>query len=243
MLKWHQIAIGLLLASTIVVAVFAFSAPRHQPANAATDAHSQQIQTSHQPDPFSWDWLTHDGAVFFTCVLALVAGVQALLFVWQLILIRDALDPAEATAKAAERSAETADKNMVVSARAWVFAGIDKASTNQGAFHFQIHAVNYGKTPAIVHRLCIKFSDHAPMLGPRHETGCQTYESVILLGPGGDGHHHEQKFGPSTSHRFAMGWINYTDIFKQERTSWFCLEVIDSAPAKVVGCPNWNDFT
>ena len=61
-------------------------------------------------------WLTHDAAGFFTFLLVVVAVIQAALFVWQLILIRKTLAPAEEAARAATVSA----KAVVDNERPWV---------------------------------------------------------------------------------------------------------------------------
>src|SRR5215470_8598375 len=55
-------------------------------------------------EPFTWEWLTRDGAVFFTAILAAIAFVQAFLFVWQLKLIRRTLKAARQRDEILERA-------------------------------------------------------------------------------------------------------------------------------------------
>src|SRR5438105_13374494 len=52
-----------------------------------------------------WERITNDPVAFVTLCLAIIAGVQAALFVWQLILIKSSLNDAKLAAKAAGDSA------------------------------------------------------------------------------------------------------------------------------------------
>src|SRR5438105_2425027 len=51
-------------------------------------------------------WLTKDASGFFTFALVIVGGIQAILFLAQLKLIRESLAPAKAAADAARIAAE-----------------------------------------------------------------------------------------------------------------------------------------
>jgi hypothetical protein len=56
----------------------------------------------------NWDWLMHEAVGFFTFLLCLVGGLQLVLFLWQLWLIRKSLDDTKIAAEAAKQSADTA---------------------------------------------------------------------------------------------------------------------------------------
>jgi hypothetical protein len=99
-----EVLLGVLLAVMIFVMGMVFQSSRYQPANAQTGAAAQQAQTAHKPEPFTIDWLTHDGVVFFTAVLCFIVFVQAGLFVWQLIVMQKILKEAEANRQAIMRA-------------------------------------------------------------------------------------------------------------------------------------------
>jgi hypothetical protein len=112
-----------------------------------------------------WEWGHADpGVTFFTFFLVIVGGVQAGLFVWQLILIRrslaDAKLAAEASkeaANAATRQAKIAEESFAKLERPYLYI-IDatpfildrKSSIGNPVFYVTYTVVNYGKTPAIV---------------------------------------------------------------------------------------------
>lgn len=58
--------------------------------------------------PFSAQWLTSDAAGLFTAALAVIAIIQAALFVWQLVLMRKTMLDFTAAANAAQESARVA---------------------------------------------------------------------------------------------------------------------------------------
>jgi hypothetical protein len=159
--KVPEIVIGVLLTVAVFAIGMAFESERHltnQPANA------KQIQ--HPPDyvAFSWDWLTHDGSVFFTCVLAFIAAIQAYLFVRQLRIMHDgikgartAADATTAAAKAATRQAEIAERSFrdVERPHILIFGPGNLGVMRQSPVGNLKVAVgysvgNYGRMPAIV---------------------------------------------------------------------------------------------
>jgi hypothetical protein len=121
-------------------------------------------------------WLTKDAAGFFTFILAIVAALQAALFLWQLGLIRESLVPAQQAAKAAQDAAAAAktqaDSLMAAEgahlyviikkdtiAKIFQLAGMyDNSPTmNDGAMkppEIQYVLKNYGKTPAMLLHVC-----------------------------------------------------------------------------------------
>jgi hypothetical protein len=101
-----EILLGVLLTIAVFGMGMLFQSSSHQPSSNPPNSTAEQIQNAHKPDPFSWDWLTHDGVVFFTCVLAFVAVVQAVLFLWQLSYMSKGLKDAAIAAKAAKTAAE-----------------------------------------------------------------------------------------------------------------------------------------
>jgi hypothetical protein len=155
----HKIRVTkIVLGIFLTVAVFAmgmmFESSRHQPSSNPTNSTADQIQATHQPDAFSWDWLTHDGIVFFTCVLAVIAGIQAALFVWQLIYMRKGVRDAEIAANAAAEGNKINRENFVAMRRAWITLDDAKliAATTFSEDGFRIIAQatikNIGDTPA-----------------------------------------------------------------------------------------------
>ena len=80
----------------------------NRPSNQPPRTQSSQVQNTDEPYPFSWDWFTHDGSVFFTGILSLIAGIQAVLFAWQLSYMSRGMKDAQLVAKATDRNARAA---------------------------------------------------------------------------------------------------------------------------------------
>ena len=106
--RFPDMFFGMLLAVAIFAMGAAVFSSRHQPADSKPQQQTTQVETAHKPKPFTLDWLTHDGVVFFTFVLSGIAGIQAVLFIWQLRLIKIGTKDAAAAANAANTSAEAA---------------------------------------------------------------------------------------------------------------------------------------
>ncbi len=108
------------------------------------NASAQQIEAKGKPEPFSVDWFTHDAAGYFTALLFLIGGAQACLFVWQLILIRRGLKPAEAAANAALESAN----HLRTTERAYVRMSHREPGIDPASKKVEIQIKNKGSTPA-----------------------------------------------------------------------------------------------
>jgi hypothetical protein len=67
------------------------------------------------------NWLTKDASGFFAGLQAIVAAIQAVLFVYQLRLIRDSLDDAKAASTAATRQAHVAEETLNKIERPYLF--------------------------------------------------------------------------------------------------------------------------
>jgi hypothetical protein len=107
----------------------------------------------------SWSWLSHDAAGFFTFWLVIVGGFQALLFYYQLRLIRkslldtrEAAEAAKDSALAASNSVALAERTAQRQLRAYITVEIG-SGCNQGGkrklfFEFRPVIKNVGQTPA-----------------------------------------------------------------------------------------------
>jgi hypothetical protein len=143
--RFSELLLGILLSVAIFAIGMTFGSSRHQ----QTDKSTVQIQTKQKPEPFTSDWLTEDGTVFFTALLVFVASIQAGLFVWQLILIQRSLKPAERAADAARASAEH------VKAAERAFAKMSGCAPGiipdiSGLFRIKVSIRNFGRTPATI---------------------------------------------------------------------------------------------
>jgi hypothetical protein len=151
--------------------------------NSAKDLDAELIGTT---------WLTKDAAGFFTFALVIVGGLQAIMFLAQLRLIRESLTPAKEAADAAKEAAVAAKLNAeavinadrahlyvviqdhnvsglidaVADAKFSVAIAKDRMDPPVLAYVFK----NYGKTPAIVESVmhCVAFK--------KDEGGIRTYE-------------------------------------------------------------------
>lgn len=108
--RFSELVLGALLTVGIFAMGMMFDASRHQATNQAPRTATEQVP--HAPNPFTWDWLTHDGVVTFTALLCFVAIIQAVLFVWQLILINKTLGQAEEAAISAQDTAQVSHRTL-----------------------------------------------------------------------------------------------------------------------------------
>jgi hypothetical protein len=170
--RFSELLLGILLSVAIFAIGMTFGSSRHQETDKPTDKAAAQIQTKHKPEPFTSDWLTEDGTVFFTAALVFVAGIQALLFVWQLVLIQRSLKPAERAADAARAAAEH------VKAVERAFAKMSGCAPGivpdiSGLFWMKVSVKNFGRTPAtisdiVLNRVVVPHGDPLPQV-PQYE--------------------------------------------------------------------------
>ncbi|WP_047307170.1 hypothetical protein [Rhodopseudomonas palustris] len=102
---------------------------------------------------FSWDWFTTDSSGFFTSIAAVVACLQAGLFVWQLIYMRKSMEHATISSEAAQESAKVAREAFTKMERPYIYIlgakgpTRDFSSMDEPVF-MEYYVANYGKTPA-----------------------------------------------------------------------------------------------
>jgi hypothetical protein len=124
-----------------------------RPSSQTAQPTAAQIQNTNHPEPFSWDWFTRDGTVFFTGVLSLVACVQAGLFVWQLSYMRRGMKDAQLVAKATDLNARAAIAlqlpllRMGPNSLGHTLHSDGEGQTESCSVHF-IDIINRGKTRA-----------------------------------------------------------------------------------------------
>lgn len=194
----------LFLGAFLAVAIFGmgmlFASSFYHPPNQTADKATTSVQKSHKPEPFTVDWLTEDGTVFFTAVLVFVAGIQAALFVWQLIYMGQGMRDAAIAANAAAISADTAI--AVEGARLicqpsvtnyWAEIGrwtvmYDKSpdmTLNNRTFTVRFKLRNYGKTPATmqeVNAVVFKSANPPPTIAIRRPQLDLPNETVVDSG-------------------------------------------------------------
>lgn len=146
-----EILVGVFLTIAVFAIGMSFDSSRHQPAQQSTNAQAAQGYQGHKPEPFSIDWLTHDGVVFFTAVLCFIAFVQAGLFLWQLRYMRVGMRDAKIAADAAKLGSQAA----LEANRAWLnvsevcFAKPLAVRANGVVADVDIKIENVGRSPAL----------------------------------------------------------------------------------------------
>jgi hypothetical protein len=127
-----------------------------------------------------WDWLMNEAVGFFTFLLVVVAGLQLVLFFWQLSLIHQSLDDTKIAAEAAKTSADAAKKTAdatLISLRPWLSCEIiitgplTYTSGGDAKFTFQFLIKNSGHTPAS----SVRFHPFLNLMSPKHDP------SILLL--------------------------------------------------------------
>lgn len=166
------------LGCLLTVAVFSIGvlfSSQYPQQSAQAPAHQEAASNSNaakNPDAelTGSTWLTKDAAGFFTFALVIVGGLQAILFLAQLRLIRESLAPAKEAADAAKEAAGAANLNaeaVINSERAYLFVdiGADVAPVMEQAAEFDESSPakftlkityafkNYGRTPALIREI------------------------------------------------------------------------------------------
>lgn len=122
-------------------------------------------------------WLTKDASGFFAGLQFVVAAVQAVLFIYQLRLIRVSLDDAKVVSLAATRQARVAEDTLNKIERPYLFVfnvsplkvvrWEDYEDGTDGARLCVTYSVaNYGKLPAVIEDMQVSLSVHTEPLPP-----------------------------------------------------------------------------
>jgi len=219
----------------------------------ASEKSSQRYAHSAQKsDRQKWEWGHSDpGVTIVTLGLVLVAGVQAILFLVQLKLMRESLVPATEASEAARDAA----RHIPVVERAYVSGGGSfavqqtiNATTNVVTITpvdpFLLTVDNYGKTPARVIHIEVGFCNSASIPPTPNYTITQLFNGVIPPG----------KEGALTGITFTraqvtgdciFGRFHYWDIFRERmRHSGFILHIMPGLGVEPIAAPvaytDWN---
>jgi hypothetical protein len=155
----------LLLGCLLTVAVFAigmlFASSGHAPQSAG--------------EAIGSTWLTKDAAGFFGGLQFLVLGIQAVLFFYQLHLIRESLDDAKVVSLAATRQAGVAEDTLNKIERPYLFVfnvsrlKVDRWEDAEGdgvRLCVTYSVANYGKLPAVIEDMHVSLSVFTEPLSP-----------------------------------------------------------------------------
>jgi|SRR5215467_5770793 len=136
--------------------------------------------------------------------------------------------------------------------RAYVFAGPygintqPVASSSEFITVVAVQAVNYGKTPAVLHKVYGEFSNAEPTGKPRYLRGKSCSFDIPIRGNTGfNPTYLDARFqSENTAPHFFFGYVEYTDIFRNVRLSRFCAKIFpDEGRQEVAGPSDWNDWT
>jgi hypothetical protein len=190
---------GSLFGAIIVAAAFVFSFST-TPTN-LYNVNTNQIATNitkvdRQDAPF-WDRVFTHPTNLFTLGLLVVGSGQAILFLWQLSIIRNGLVDAKEASDAARQSAEVADKSLKLSSetaqrqlRAYIFieGGVVRAlKTNDGRSFLRVEFItkNSGQTPAYSFQSWARLEILDAAIEPRYDTPRMVdQQSFDTIGPG-----------------------------------------------------------
>ena len=122
---------------------------QHGTKNAAEQQTNQGPNYSQHRETF-WEWTTKDAAGFYTLllagvtvILAIVSGAQAIMFFWQLKLMREGINDAKTAADAAKMAAQAAS----TSADAQTQMATGMARPRIRARQFDLDPLYEGRTP------------------------------------------------------------------------------------------------
>ncbi|MBC9877724.1 hypothetical protein G8O24_10270 [Bradyrhizobium sp. INPA01-394B] len=123
----------------------------------------------------AWGWFSKDASGFFTGLQFLVATAQAVLFIYQLRLIRVSLEDAKVVSAAATRQARVAEDTLTKIERPYVFVyNVSSLKIDQWEYEgetgstlsVKYSVANYGKLPAVIEHMQVSLSVHDEPLPP-----------------------------------------------------------------------------
>jgi hypothetical protein len=135
----------------------------------------QAPQSAQQTEVIGSTWLTKDAAGFFAGLQFLVLGIQAVLFFYQLRLIRESLDDAKVVSLAATRQARVAEDTLNKIERPYLFVfnvsrlKVDRWEDAEGdgvRLCVTYSVANYGKLPAVIEDMQVSLSVFTEPLSP-----------------------------------------------------------------------------
>lgn len=181
-----------------------------------------------------WDWTTEDPAAFYTFVLCfltvLLIGVTGILGVGTFI---------------AAHAAKDAALHIPRVERAYLFGGPTKIElfAGSGKTDFRLTVDNSGKTQAILKEICVSYFQTLPDGPPQYPNQKVAKPDVVI--PGGALQIEiPTKLGlDQVTPFFVAGYFKYLDIFRETRTSRFCIRIIpDTEKFEPAGSEAWNDW-
>lgn len=218
-------------------------------------------------------WLTKDAAGLFTFGLVVVGVGQAILFFFQLRYMRKGMDDATLAAKAAQTSAETAKEQVALTKvgiidleRAYLAVGptqiivdfVKSDAIRVRGFHMptdpqeltaKLYIQNTGRTGATIKKIYGILTDSEPLGDtPFYPPLPQQPTITDLSVPAGSASVLDP-FEFKSDHigqQFFWGYIEYTDIFKNLRTSRFCAHLSPAERGKagkyqIAGSDAWRE--
>jgi hypothetical protein len=186
--------------------------------------------------------------VLLTIALAFIASVQAVLFVWQLRLMRESTKVAADSAKAALAQAEA----VKLSERAYVFVEIvitygHAAPGVVNPIQMKVQACNYGKTPAIVTKIRayadVRAGTDVPQTLVQHDAAEQRLPPGLGIAAGGHYDVDVAKTLPSYEAEsvnggsrtlYCVGAVEYHDIMHTVHETSFCWQYVPRSAAFLI---------
>ncbi|MBP1064862.1 hypothetical protein JOE51_006329 [Bradyrhizobium japonicum] len=268
-----EIFLGCFLTVTVFAVGMSVSRQSSDPKESPTEA--SKISHSKSPDVelTGSTWLTKDAAGFFTFGLVVVGVLQAALFFVQLRFMRKGMDDATMAAKAAQASAETAKEQVALTKmgiidleRAYLAVGptqiivdfVRSDAVRVRGFHMPtdpqeltayLFVQNTGRTGATIKKIYGILTD-SPPLGdvPFYPPLPQQPTITDLAVPAGTGTTLDPFEFKSdiAGEQFFWGYIEYTDVFKNRRTSRFCAHLSPAERGKpgkyqIAGGDAWRE--
>jgi hypothetical protein len=222
--------------------------PKEGTPEAQRDEQERLQKTANERGLILATWLL----AFATTLIFAVAVTQAVLFLWQLRLIRDGLRPAEVAANAAKESADAA----IATERAYVFPGYDPITYSQeGHATIPLVMTNAGKTPAVIKQVGYAFLNRTDLPASRDHRDWEwetiTYDWAITT--------NERKpikslVSPYAGDNVFVCYIRYVEIFvykgsvtpKPIHTCWMSMLIRPTQAGNEritrVGSDVWNEW-
>lgn len=218
--------------------------------NAAGHGDSKTNNEPHEGDPeltrATW------ALVIATIALVIVAAVQAGMFVWQLVLMRQGVDDAKTAADAAtnaaaaanvqatelKRSADATERAVTEFERPWLFvegAQVSLRDTNViNSWMIRLTLRNYGRTPALVQGAIFKIGDKDTLPGMPDYSNSSPLSIRGTISPRKKGKTSTVGPGPGRQGQLVFyGRITYNELNGAEHHTGFALEVAPAMAAFV----------
>lgn len=194
--------------------------PRYTEHDADSQPNTTQKHNDNGPPKSLWEPFTEDPVAFATLLLTGVTAILATSTVGLWIVTNRA---AKRQSDDMQASIKIAERTLTELERAYIFPSVADVvwvpNESPPTFRFRIKMNSFGRTPAIVKEISVKFNGDNPLVGNPDMSGAivKSFEWAIA-NTGGITDYFDS---PYSGQQYFYGFVRYLDIFGAEHYSRF----------------------